>query len=325
MVTKKLILPKGRWYQNVIIAGEDAEPANLKRKYSNFWNEGKWNNFIKPLLPKDASDMTFIELGCNIGLYPKMAKEYGFKNVIGVEKGASNCKMAEIYRKDNKLDYKILNKTVGEDFNINEVPLADIVLMSNMHYYIPIEQLVKFLDSLLTRTAYCLIVSRHINNIIPYIPSGDFDAIKILFKDWGKVDARVTTKGLIKNDPHPRDLWSSLFKGKLERLNIDDYLQGHYFSFSLRDLVRRVYKRHRIEIEKMRYYHKWVERSKLEGRTKEEVVALVKEKIKMIESLRDEGQREPIVINLAGKVLDGMTRLTVMKEFGYKTALFRRV
>ena len=59
------------YYQN--ITGEKNEHTN--RVNSAYWNEGKWNNYIKPLLPtENRNDMTLIDIGANNGLFCKMAK-----------------------------------------------------------------------------------------------------------------------------------------------------------------------------------------------------------------------------------------------------------
>ena len=51
-----------RFYQN--ITGEKGEKKKLKN--SAFFNQGKWKNFIDPMLPTDhRKDMTFVDIGCN--------------------------------------------------------------------------------------------------------------------------------------------------------------------------------------------------------------------------------------------------------------------
>ena len=71
-------------YQNIKVPGRRLPYEDTRRKDSAFWNEGKWNNFIKPLLPKYCKNKTFIEIGSNAGMFLKMAEDKGFKHVIGI-------------------------------------------------------------------------------------------------------------------------------------------------------------------------------------------------------------------------------------------------
>ena len=116
-----------------MLGGEDQPCEYGNCKHSAFFNEGKWANFIQPLLPAGPRDRTFVEIGCNVGLYLKMAKGYGFRNVGGVEADADACRMAEQYRDAHGLDYRVLNRKVGEDFSWDEMPVADVPGHSHNH------------------------------------------------------------------------------------------------------------------------------------------------------------------------------------------------
>ena len=124
-------------YQNIEINNTDIGGLPTA-KNSAFYNEGKWNNFISPLLPIDCKDQTFVELGCNAGLFLRLAKEKGFRNVVGFDKSRRTVKKAIQYRDSLKLDYKIINKKISADFDCDEIPVADIILLSNVHYHLQI-------------------------------------------------------------------------------------------------------------------------------------------------------------------------------------------
>ena len=70
-------------HQNIIVSGIDVGD-NPERRGSRFRNEGKWDNFIKPILPKDDFEHTLIEFGTNAGLYLKLAKEHGYRILISL-------------------------------------------------------------------------------------------------------------------------------------------------------------------------------------------------------------------------------------------------
>jgi len=96
-----------KWYQNIEIDGVDIQYEDPKRKDSKFWGEGKWNNFIKPLLPKGR---TFIEIGCSAGLFLKMATDAGFKDVIGIDASPERMEQAELFKKSNKYNYRLIRQ-----------------------------------------------------------------------------------------------------------------------------------------------------------------------------------------------------------------------
>ena len=104
------------WYQNVDGVAA-AVFKNPDRKESKFWNEGKWHNFIEPLLPEERG--TFIEIGCNAGLFLKLAMDVGFRDVIGIEASLQRIGQARQYRESNGYPYKLIHQTVDADFGHN--------------------------------------------------------------------------------------------------------------------------------------------------------------------------------------------------------------
>ena len=55
--------------------GQEYHWKNEREKDSRFWNDGRWESFVKPYLPDEASDMTLVDVGCNAGLFVKLAKD----------------------------------------------------------------------------------------------------------------------------------------------------------------------------------------------------------------------------------------------------------
>ena len=92
-----------RWYQTLEIDGVEQVFEDVKRADSKFWNEGKLDTFIAPLLPEERN--TFIEIGCNAGLFLNKAREAGFERVIGIECNKQIFQQAEIYREHIDRDW----------------------------------------------------------------------------------------------------------------------------------------------------------------------------------------------------------------------------
>ena len=187
-----------------------------ERKESKFYNSGKWNNFIKPLL---LNGRTFIDIGSNAGLFLQYAKDYGFNKVIGVEKNKTHYNYSKKYRDNIGYNYDILNIKIGENFNFNELPVADFVLLSNVHYYFKINEWLNFIDKLQYKTRYCIIVSRKDNKNKHWMASADQKDILNYFKDWEHIKTidNIDAEG----DLSPRPLFAMLFKSKLDIMRID--------------------------------------------------------------------------------------------------------
>ena len=72
-----------RDYQH--LEGEEHNDRSKTEVGSEFWNEGKFRNFVKPFLEEDVSEQVFIDVGCNKGVFLKEAEDMGFDKVIGVD------------------------------------------------------------------------------------------------------------------------------------------------------------------------------------------------------------------------------------------------
>ena len=320
-----------RLHQNIIIDGKELPAEYRNRKNSSFFNEGKWNNFILPLLPQNPKDRTFIEIGCNAGLYLKLATEYGFRNVIGVEMDKENCEAARQYRDAHGMDYKILNRTVGVDFDFDELPVADVVLLSNMHYYIHMSEFMPFLDELFNKTIFCIVVSRRIRKIKHGYPLSGIEAIRTMFRDWEMVRTHQTSTQMLDKDPSPRNVHSLLFRSRLQRQPISDYTtrtqkyvkQQEFIDIvnsgekvNLEDTINWEYWRQRKQVEKKKPQDKW---------TDEQIREHLQHRFGLVESIMQDGMREPILTHPSRICIDGGNRAQIIWLLGYDSIIVRIV
>ena len=218
-----------KYHQNVSIGGEDQPAEYANRKDSAFFNEGKWRNFILPLLPEDPANMTFLEVGCNVGLFLKLATEHGFRRVVGVEADPAACAMAERYRDDCGMEYKVLNRAVGQDFDWDELPAADVVLLANMHYYVPLNEFLPFVDRMRWKARTCIVVSRAMRDKKHGHPLPDEANLRLYFRDWECLRSVQTSTAMLESDPHPRRVFSLLFRSQLQRQPIEDHARSPRF------------------------------------------------------------------------------------------------
>ena len=198
-------------HQNIVIEGVDYGDRH-SRKYSKFCNEGKWDNFIAPLLP-EGEEMTFVDMGSNAGMYLKLAQSK-FKKVFGMESDSQPYHVATRY-----VDCDMINATLDENFNYDSIPVADVTLLANFHYHIFFPVFLHYINMLRRKSRYVIIVSARIGTKI-HFPDTGLDSLREYFKLWEEV-------GVVDNvsqvgDPHPRDMFSVAFKSDLQRIPIAD-------------------------------------------------------------------------------------------------------
>jgi len=305
-------------YQNI----PGVTPQNENRLNSKYWNQGKWDNFVAPHLPDDPTDMTFVEMGCNAGWFLKCAEEYGFRNVVGVEKNTTPWKVGNRYRDSIGYNYTLLKRTLGGkfgesgNFDIDEIPVADYTLMSTFHYYVDINSWLKYLDRLKAKTRYVIIVSRPKIRYIHWRPYSSLESLKTYFDGWEM--GKVVEVPVDKSDPSPRELFSVTFKSPtLERIPMNKISAGGYVFHEMRELARA---KDPFETE---FYRKWVGR-KL-GRWDEKTVKyFVKLKFDMMQDVIANGLTDPIIVHRNNKLADGGHRLAVLDILGYKSVIIRR-
>jgi SAM-dependent methyltransferase len=296
------------------ISGELMTDRDLLEVGSRFWNEGKFNNFVLPFLPADCSDKVFVDIGCNAGIFLKLASDMGFARVAGVDANRGAIERASRYRAANGGQYSLSLQKMEKC--LDSIPAADYIVMANTHYYFDIEDWLRFLDRLKAKTAHCIIVTADVKFRIDR-PGADLARLRHYFADWA--EEGVIDNVPLDNDPYPRKLYGICFKspvvrreelaalrmgnqqGQDEFLNtIDgggDYTDTYYY---------RMIKAYRP---------KWPD-SKLQR--------YFKNKIKAYNDIEINGFKEPVVVG-GDRVYDGNHRCAMARHFGYKSVLIRTI
>lgn len=318
-----------RWYQTLEINDADAVFEDVNRKDSKFWNEGKWNNFIQPLLP--AKSYTFIEIGCNAGLFLKMAKDIGFENVIGVEGNYQILKQAMTYKEINGYDYKLVHERIGHNFDLDNLPVADVVLISNMHYYLPVDVFSKLIDNLRNRCLYCIVVSakakRRQGNAL-----WDLSSVRGYFRDWQ--EREIISWMSTEDDPCPREtMYGVLFKGNLTSINVSSYYdtwfeaakklghKSHDLAPAMLDFFECVLADKTFIHADTPFYDYW--RVREPRKTTEWTLDWLDYKATLAKDVQTNGMKTPIYFDHNLKLLDGIHRLCIAKVLGYEHILAR--
>jgi len=331
-------------YQNL---GGDYPAENANRADSRFWNRGRWDNFIQPLLLAEgvalderhgvtdgkAPHHVFIEIGCNAGLFLQAATSYGFGRVIGLEKSGHAVKHGRRYRDEHNLEYELRNGTFGLDVSLDDFPVCDVLLLSTVHYYFSIQEWTRMLDILHTRARYVIFVSRHMLLDHNRPQSGMRDLCDYFPNDrWRKV-ATVTDVPKV-NDPKARhDLFSVMFQSRvLKREPINRFMVGDedQMNVGLSELVvLAVINDEDINITETKYYKELLRRKA--GRwSPPAIVDFVGHKVAMMRDVKERGLMEPLLAHPSDHwrsrhLVDGGHRLMILHALGHTTVLVREV
>ena len=285
---------------------------DVKEQGSKFWNEGKFNNFVKPFLKERG---TLIDMGCNAGLFLKLAEDMGFK-ALGVDFDKDAVDRGEVWRDANGGKYEMYRLALNE--SIDKLPLSDYTVLANAHYYFTINDFLDYLDKLKHKTRYCIVVTdekRHLNRCWA---SADVDDIRSFYKEWeevGFIDLIDPT-----GDPSPRKLRSLCFKSKfLEKIEVDkldasNHVQDGFYTELLNG---KDYKDTRyFRIIKNYRKGKWSD---------ERLHNWFQERVDVFNSIKKEGCRTPLIVDKDDRILDGNHRSAMLRELGHKEVFIRRV
>ncbi len=308
-------------YQNV----DGIVADNPRRAMSKFWNEGKWKTFIEPLLPLDCTNRVFVEMGCNIGLFLKMAIDKGFRKVCGIEKKSNTIILGEQFKSSIGYNYTLLSKKVGVNYKPLHVPVADVTLLSNVHYHIEIEHFLEYMDILPYRTLYCIVVSCNSLNKKYTLSKADRNKTSVLryFKNWEEVKS-IGNKEICDDLVGREGMYSILFKSKklsevdvnvwLNKTNVQSREYGKLRNIFIDDMLN---KRDVKDTEFYRYFLKHYEKSK-------NAFNRVNNLKKLVYSIQKTGFKRPIIIS-SERLIDGNNRLAIAKKLGYTTILGRTI
>lgn len=300
-------------YQYVPI--EPMSKRDKQEEGSKFWNEGKWENFILPFI-EESEGLTLVDMGSNAGLFLKLAEDMGF-NAVGIEANREALDRAVEYKKQNGRNYKMHHALMEDSLDI--LPVSDYTILANIHYYLNKSDWLRYLDRLIGKTRYVILVTcekeRHREKLWKgsfYIPN-----LRETFKVWEEV-------GLIDDvshdDPYPRNLKALCFKSPyMDRVDLDEidpYIDDLGF---YSDVDRGTNPLHTD-------FAKWLRKStKRRKWSKERFNNYVYDKVATFNDIRKNGLREPIIINSENKICDGRNRHQMLKYLGKKSTIVRRV
>ena len=277
-------IPKGRWYQEATIKGKKM-PTERKKDTS----EKRWEEYIKPFMKPGHGK--FIDLGCNAGFYCREATDLGYE-AIGIEKDDTYFSHAEYWEKEDPKGVKLIKDSIQN----YEMPLASVVLLANIHYWIPTEDLEVLIDQLSREASQVIVVGRHSYASV-HASRPDLSTLTGLFEGW-------TMDKAIKGKKH----YSVAFMNPLLReVNTDEFFEMQQPSKS-----RKFYPSFKKMIETgntsdYRNYLKW--------RKFKNVESIIVVHDILIKSIKENGILTPLLVE-GNKLVDGDHRLIIAKVLG---------
>jgi len=304
-------------YQRIV--GEPMTLRDKQERNSKYWNKGKWDNFVVPFLKGDLTEQTFIDVGCNLGLFLRLAKEKRFEKVIGIEPDKETHDKAILLRDKKHYEYNIINYKAEDCIDL--VPLADVTLLANSHYYIGINDWQKYVDKLQYKTCYCIIATAEKKPNLQYAPS-DIAGIRKSFKNWQEVGVIDIPKD---DTPHARHLTSICFRSKsIKRVPIDDLDNGNN---QQRDFLKQL--DDGVNLFKTNYYIRLKDyrkrtTSKQEVWTDGELNKYMKDRVKLYYDIKMFGIKKPIEVRSKDlRIVDGNHRHDIMRHLGYSSIIVK--
>jgi hypothetical protein len=282
---------------------------------SKYWNEGKFKNFVAPFLPYDCSEQTFIDMGCNAGVFLKLAEDMGFSKVIGVDSDRDAVKRGTEWRDSHGGKYQFVEEKMQKV--IDQLPLADYTVLANAHYYFTINDWLDYMDKMQFKTRYCIIVTAEKHHTNRCWTSPGLEEIRGYFKLWeeeGFIDVFPQD-----GSPSYRKLWAFCFKSPhLDRVPVDLLDSGNHVQDGFYKEIDegKDYKETRYYRIMKPYRKNWSE---------DKLNRWFEERIKVYESIKKNGQTQPIIVDSKNLILDGNHRYSMLKSLGYKTIFVRYV
>ncbi len=291
---------------------------NRQELGSKFWGKGKWDNFVAPFLPSDCSDLSFIDIGCNAGIFLEEAEKHGFSEVMGIDSNKKAYLRAEAYKKRVNGKYKIHHNNLERAWPY--LPTSDYIVFANLHYYIDVERWINYIDEAIGKMRYVVVVTTK-KRKEKLEKAGSYPKeVRKYFQLWEEVGCISNIP--LEGDPCPREVWGLCFKSPyLERVILNELSSDSKVKDGFYEELNRG-----IDYNDTDYY-RWMRKYRKSSRhwSDDSVKKYISKKAKLYESIKKNGILQPLIVTSEGKIRDGNHRYAILKHLGYKSAIVRKI
>jgi SAM-dependent methyltransferase len=293
-------VPEGKWYQEATING-----VVMPTRRKNDTNEKRWKKFLEPLIEKGEG--RFTDLGCNAGFYCRKMSDLGYL-AEGVERNPEFIAHNRYWEREEPKGVRLVEGDITE-----YTPwTSKYTLMANIHYWLTPEQNSELEKKLKAKSLYVVLIGRY-KTLDRHASPCTLEYLQELFKDWEEVKVI-----------HDKKHFSVMFKNKyLVEKDVDDitfyqqFIKSKKFLPSFNEYIDKTLAGEKFDRAKSDYadYLRW--------RQFRSVGTLLRRHTKLIQSMKKDGIREPLVIGrtIDGKydenrLYDGDHRLIIAKKLG---------
>lgn len=296
------------------LQGEPLTARDKKELGSKYWNEGKWENFVKPFLHKEFERETLVDMGCNAGLFLKLAEDMGFE-AIGVDSNEGAVQRGLEWRDKHGGKYEI--RKFGIEHCIDTLPVVDYTVLANAHYYFTVNDWLEYVDKLQYKTRYVIIVTDDKKHLQRCWASADITDIRSVFKNWDEVGYIPIKEN--DGDPGYRRLSSICFKSRfidkmpVSKIDASNHVQDRFWREIDEAKPYTETKYYRILLK----YRKDWEPGRLDQ--------WFQDRIANYQSIKKNGLKTPIIIDKDDRILDGNHRYSGLINLGFKDVFVRKI
>lgn len=290
------------------LPGEPITERDKEQENSDFWNEKKFDNYVKPFLKEKGS---LVDMGANAGLFLKLAEDMGFSG-IGVDSSPEAIKRGQEWRDKIGGKWKLIESKMEKA--IDGLPIVDYTIFVNSHYYLTVNDFLDYLDKLRYKTRFCVIVASEKKHINRCWAAADIPTIRSYFRDWKEVGyiAPLPMEG-----NHARKMESVCFKSDVDLVKISDLDSSNHVQDGFYTELG-----NGTDYTKTRYFR--IMKPYRKRWSDERLHNWFKDRVKVYQDIKTNGLKTPIIVDKDNKILDGNHRQAIVRELGFKDIYIRK-
>lgn len=304
----------GLWYQEAVINGV----AMPRRRQGPDTSQRRWDTLIRPLMCSGwwgepgagGRGRRFIELGSNAGFYLRKARELGYE-AIGVENNPLFVAQAKYWEAQEPVGAV----TIDMDLDKYDLPVAHTVLLANLIYNLPPEQVDNLVRKLNVHALRVIVIGRH-KPLKAHKSPCDKKSIQGYFKDWLPINGGDDGKHFSILFINP-----NLVEADIREIEIFDYRQPHVevLQVVFPEFIQQI-DRGNPNLKDTNFYRYM----RVIGESWNRRRMLAKRYVELFHSIKKDGLTKPLLVEPVRTsliLIDGVHRYMIARYLGHKRVI----